>query len=283
MPQIRYTMGLKTAPKPIMSAKVPATQAGVSAKTLVSAKGFAPPGALVPPSAAPGAAAAPPGALVPPPDAAYEQTVAGLARQRDTTLAGLEQQRAGGLLQYGYKADPVTGAVTFDTTNTYGQAALLKRNYDQARTGNVNQFAARGGLYSGALQGVQDESYFKQGGAEDSLQKQLGAFLARNTQAKGTALSNWELGMGDAMGGRLDRIAANPLYDPVVADGTPDPAAAQAAMAKLGSAAPKVGGNAAQPKTATKKPAAKKVRIVMGPKTQSRPKPTPGPSRGKRR
>lgn len=176
---------------------------------------------VAPPAAAPAAAL--------PPDASYEATIAGLASRRDSTVAGLGQQRQQGLLDYGY-TEGAPGQIAFDPTNPYSQAAILKRNYDQARAGNTNSYAARGQLYSGALQNAQDESQFRQGQASDSLQKGLLAFLANNTQAQFGAGSDYNLGAGQALGDAIGRAPGNPAYNPVLS-AAPTPAAATKATA----------------------------------------------------
>lgn len=173
---------------------------------------------------APTAAAAPPVAP-PPPDASYEATLAGLASRRDSTIASLGQQRQQGLLSYGYTEDPA-GAIAFDPTNPYSQAAILKRNYDQSRAGNTIGFAARGQQYSGALQNAQDYSNSQQNQASDALQKQLGAFLARNTQQRTGAGVDFELGAGQAQGDALLRAPSNPAYSTVTATAASPPATA---------------------------------------------------------
>lgn len=173
---------------------------------------------------APKAPAAPAAATRPttlPPDATYEATVGGLTRQRDVNMAGLEQQRQQGLLNYGYTQD-AGGGIAFDATNPYSQAALLKRHYDQARTGNTTSYAARGQLYSGALQNAQAETNFGESQGSDALQKQLMAFLASNLQSKTQAGVDYDTGYAQAGAARIDRAPDNPLYAPV----TSAPAAA---------------------------------------------------------
>jgi hypothetical protein len=174
------------------------------------------------PAVAPRPATAPatPGPSALPPDAAYEQTLGNLAQRRDSTIAGLGQQRQQGLLSYGY-TESAPGQLAFDPTNPYSQAAMLKRNYDQARTGNTNSYAARGQLYSGALQNAQDESQFREGQASDALQKGLLAFLANNTQDRFTAGSDYNLGAGQALGDAIGRAPSNPAYNPVTSAAAP--------------------------------------------------------------
>ncbi len=224
---VRYTMSRKVT-GPVMGAKV---QQPVSGMTM-DAKRLAPPAAarIPAPPAAPAGALAP--SVTPPPDPAYDQTVAGLTRQRDTRLAALEAQRAQTFLTYGYKQDPVTGAISFDASNPYSQAAMYARQYDQARTGNTNSYAARGQLYAGSLQNAQNDAYFREGQAMDSTQKALQAALAANRADRDETLSGFELGLGDAMGGRIGRVGDNPLYSPVVPGAAAAASAAKAAATR---------------------------------------------------
>lgn len=138
----------------------------------------------------------------------------GLASQRDSTIAGLGQQRQQGLLQYGY-TEGAPGQIAFDPTNPYSQAAMLKRNYDQSRTGTTTNYAARGQLYAGSLQNAQDENNRGEAQSSDALQKQLLAFLTRNTQARFQAGSDYEMGAGQALSDSIGRAPTNPAYTPV--------------------------------------------------------------------
>jgi hypothetical protein len=139
-----------------------------------------------------------------PPDAAYEQQIGALGAQRDTTLAGLATQRQGGLLDYGYTQDQ-SGGLAFDPNNPYSRAAVLKRHYDESRRGTGTSLAAQGQLYSGAYQTAQDYGNQQELQSSDALQKQLLAFLGRNTAAGAQAGSAYETGVGAAGSDRLSR------------------------------------------------------------------------------
>lgn len=139
-----------------------------------------------------------------PPDASYDQQVAGLGRQRDTSLAGLASERQSGLLGYGYTQD-AGGGLAFDPTNPYSQAAVMKRHYDESRKGTGTNLAAQGQLYSGAYQTAQDYGNQQELQASDALQKQLLQFLGRNTAQAGAAGTAYELGVGQAGSDRLQR------------------------------------------------------------------------------
>lgn len=139
-----------------------------------------------------------------PPDASYDQSIGALTRQRDTSLAGLATQRQGGLLNYGYTQD-AGGNLAFDPTNPYSQAAILKRNYEQSRAGTGISLAAQGQLYSGAYQNAQDYSNQQELQGSDALQKQMLAFLSKNTADASAAGSQFEVGVGQAGSDRLAR------------------------------------------------------------------------------
>lgn len=160
------------------------------------------PARLAVPAAAPAARPYQPPAL--PPDAAYEQSVAALGSQRDVTLAGLASEKQQGLLDYGYTQDQ-SGGLAFDPNNPYSRAAVLKRHYDESRGSNTIGLAARGQLYSGALQNAQDYANRNELQSSDQLQKQLLAFLGRNTAAGAQAGSAYETGVGAAGSDRLQR------------------------------------------------------------------------------
>lgn len=154
------------------------------------------------------ASASDPAAGGPPVDPVYDNTIGTLQRTRDTTLAGLTGQRTRTLADYGYN-EGVGGSLTVNPNDPFSKAALLQRTYDQRRTGNTNSYAARGQLYSGALQNAQDAANFGQLRDSDQLQKALINFLAGNTGARNTAQTNYELGAGQALGDRIVRAANN--------------------------------------------------------------------------
>ena len=185
-----------------------APKASIGAAALPAALG---PQSVAAPAATPQVADVAVSPSVVPPDASYEASVAGLTQQRDQTLTALQQQRQQALLQYGYTQD-ATGSLAFDATNPFSQAALLKRNYDQAQSGNVNSYAARGQLYSGALQNAQNETGFQNQRQNDTLQKGLLAFLAKNTGDAASAGTNYDLGVGQAQGQALQNAQNNSLY-----------------------------------------------------------------------
>jgi hypothetical protein len=148
-----------------------------------------------------------------PPDASYDAALATLARQRDDQLTALTQARTSNLSDYGFKEGP-NGALAFDPNNPYSKAALLKKAYDTNRRSTGQSMASGGQLYSGAFQNAQDLVNRNQAQGEDSLQKSLIGFLARNTQGAVQARTGYETAAGQAYGDRLSRFQSNPLYDP---------------------------------------------------------------------
>lgn len=162
-----------------------------------------------------------------PVDPAYDAQVAGLARTRDDTLAGLGTQRTAALANYGYNAqyDPSGGVsgLTVDPSNPFSRAALLTRNYQQSKAGTTNSLASRGQLYSGAMQTAQNANDFGYLQGQDNLQKQLTALLA-DISSRGTqANTGYETGVSQAMSDRLSRAPDNPLYSPAPSVASPPP------------------------------------------------------------
>lgn len=145
------------------------------------------------------------------PDPTYDASVAQLTQQKDLTLAQLAAQKQQAYLNYGYTPG-ANGALQFDPSNVFSQAAILHRNAQQAHQGNTTGMAAQGQLYSGALQNAQTETDFKALQGEDRLQKGLGAFIANNTAQQAGALVNWQGGLGQAKAQSVADAASNPLY-----------------------------------------------------------------------
>lgn len=61
-----------------------------------------------------------------------------------------------------------------DVTNPFSRAALLKRSHQANERGNTNNYAARGQLYSGALQNAQDTEGFNYQGGQNALISDFG-------------------------------------------------------------------------------------------------------------
>lgn len=184
-------------------------------------------------SAATGSAS--PGPATLPLDPSYDATLAALTHSRDDSLAGLAQQQTSTLSNYGYGATfddqgNVTG-LTFDPSNPYSQAALLRKNYQQAKTGTANSMAARGQLYAGAsqqAQDIQDNSYLQR---EDALQKALTSALVGLAQRRRQVGTNFETQSAQAFGDRVARAAnsdtgESALASPAAPAGSPPAPAA---------------------------------------------------------
>ena len=132
--------------------------------------------------------------------------------EKQLALKNLEQQQAaiagrvqGLRLNYGYTDD----AHTIDPNNPFGQAQLLKRNYDQTRTGTENSYAARGQMTSGAYGRMQGQNLFNYQQRDDSLQKaydQARADLIAQATGVGNDYASASIG---AEGDALSRAIAN--------------------------------------------------------------------------
>ena len=176
-----------------------------------------------------------------PPDPRYENEIAGAARTRDTTIAGVGAARTQGLIDYGY-TEGAGGALNFDPNNSFSKAAQLKRNYDASRRSSGNTMAAGGGLYSGAYQSAQDVVNRGELGAQDELQTSLAQFLSGNTADRAAAGTRYQEAAGEAESDRVGRIEDNPLYEPTVGYGSPVAPAGRAARPAARPAAGKLGG-----------------------------------------
>lgn len=55
--------------------------------------------------------------------------------------------------------------------NPYSQANILQRNYDNTKRGTVNNYAAQGQLYSGALKNAQADNAYNYNVADDRLKR----------------------------------------------------------------------------------------------------------------
>lgn len=119
-----------------------------------------------------------------PSDAALEDQYAAYDKQATGVKSGYLAQSRDLLKDYGFQEG--SQAFTFgavDPNNPFSKAALLKQSLERAQRGNTNSYAARGQLYSGALQRSQDKSLgdFQQG--ENTLLNALRANLGQLGQA----------------------------------------------------------------------------------------------------
>ncbi len=202
---IKYSMGIKKPPKPVMSVKKPVSQPTMGAKTQT---GYTP-AAGVQGAAAPGAAPAGPPASTPLPiDPQYDASMGAAERARARALAQITAQRASLGSTYGMGVN-AQGGVFDDPSNPYSRAAVLKLIYDRRVQGNTNSMAARGQLYSGALQTEQNTAASDNSRQRDSLIRE---FLANNgnlTAQELAAQDAYTDATSAAGGDRLARAIAN--------------------------------------------------------------------------
>jgi hypothetical protein len=179
--------------------------------------------------------------LTPPPagaqlpvDPIYDQQVAGVNQGYGDALAGLNQQQLATLADYGYTATfddqgKVTG-LTYDPSNPFSRAALLRKHYQQAKTGTTNSLAAHGQLYSGAMVNAQDanDRGYLQG--ENTLQSGLTGRLTGFAQRRREAGTRHEQDLSQAGAERVGRARDQDTGDEAFA-GQPAATAAPARTA----------------------------------------------------
>ena len=127
-------------------------------------------GGYTPPSSAPAPAAPPPAPMygaASTHDAQYNAALGLAGLQRDNALASLAGNAERLRANYGYADD----LHNIDPNNPFGQAQLLKRNYDQTVKGTTNSYAARGQQTSGAFNRMQGNNLFNFQQRDDALQK----------------------------------------------------------------------------------------------------------------
>ena len=96
-----------------------------------------------------------------------------------------------------------------DPTDPFSRARLLQQMFQRQQRGNTNSFAARGQLYSGALQRAQNTSSLSYLQQQDSLRKQQSAILARIEQRRAALRSGAESDRLDESERAIDRAIAN--------------------------------------------------------------------------
>jgi hypothetical protein len=140
--------------------------------------------AAVPTPAPAGAAAA---TLPAPIDPSYGANVNAAQRNLTTTLQEDEAQRAQLGSTYGLGVDSA-GNVVDDHSNPYSRAAALQTAYDNSVRGTNNAMAARGQLYSGALQNAQNYNAHQNLMGRDALVREFrnaqSALLKRDLSAR---------------------------------------------------------------------------------------------------
>lgn len=142
-----------------------AYSAGKPGRALLSRPATTAPAAKPPPPAAP-----PPAPLANPTpiDPYYDAAVA--AAQRDYAVSQQQSQYQMGQLGsvYGLGVN-AQGGVYDDPSNPYSRAAAMQEAWSNQQRGNTTSMAARGQLYSGALQLAQDDSSRKYSAGRDAL------------------------------------------------------------------------------------------------------------------
>jgi hypothetical protein len=151
-------------------------------------------------------------------DAEYNQALGIAGLNRDQQLAAIAGQGERLRLNYGYLDD----AKTLDPNNPFGQAQLLKRNYDQTKSGTTSSYAARGQQTSGAYNRMQGSNLFNYQQGDDRLQKSYDdARASLINQAAGIAndYASSSIGAeGDALARALAARAGVPQQAPQSSD-----------------------------------------------------------------
>jgi hypothetical protein len=183
-------------------------------------------------------------------DTQYESDVSSINSARDQSLLQIAAQRSQLGSDYGYQQDQ-TGAVTVDPSNPFSRAALLERTYRQSQAGSTNSLAARGQLYSGALQNALGEGQYQHDVGSDALQRSFQSAAQALEAQRLQALTGATTGITDAQGRRLDRSLTNRPDDPGTTTG------AIAPLAPVPAATKPVASVKTQKATTVKKPKAK--------------------------
>lgn len=138
-------------------------------------------------------------------DAQWKATTDAAVFARDKALAAIAGNGDRLRLNYGYLDD----AGTLDPNNPFGQAQLLKRNYDQTRTGTENSYAARGQMTSGAYGRMQGQNLFNFQQRDDSLRKSYDQARADLTNQATQVGNEYQQSAIGAEGDALSRALAN--------------------------------------------------------------------------
>lgn len=141
------------------------------------------------------------------PDSTYTTQTQQNQNVRNNAYGAIAAQRISAGEEYGL--DPTTGAVNanVDVTNPYSRAALMNRTYSQQRAGNMNNYAARGQLISGAYAARMAEDTRNQNQDLAGLQRELAGRRADWLTGENTANADLAQGNinaeGDLMGRRM--------------------------------------------------------------------------------
>lgn len=149
-----------------------------------------------------------------PVDPSYDAATGNAQRNLALTQAGLAYQRQQLGSTYGLGINGA-GVVIDDPSNPYSRAAALQESYRRSQAGSTTSMAARGQLYSGALQNEQNENANVNSRQRDALIRQ---FLGENQglqQRELQAASDYQGALTQAGSDRIMRaLAARP--DPAV-------------------------------------------------------------------
>ncbi len=147
-----------------------------------------------------------------PTDPIYLNDIANAQRERDTTLAGLGQQRTATALEYGYTPtydeNGFVKALAIDPNDPYAKAAVMQKSYEDNLRNTKQSFASRGQLYSGALgvgQSINDQNYAQ---GSSNLQNSFINFIARNQGAINAANTGLTNASANALSGAVERASA---------------------------------------------------------------------------
>lgn len=130
------------------------------------------------------------------------------------TVAAIGMQQPIIQRSYGYNDD---GSV--DPNNPFSKAQLLQRSYQQTKTGTGNQYAARGQLYSGALQRQQNENQFNFQAQDAQLRGSYAQQLAELARMRADAQNSKNNSYNDAFTGWLMRQIEQRAAPPVDPNG----------------------------------------------------------------
>ncbi|WP_259314925.1 hypothetical protein [Capillimicrobium parvum] len=173
---------------------------------------------------------APPGEVVPF-DAALTAQLNGADLNYGNTLAALAAQEPIIQRSFGYQDD---GSI--DPNNPFSRAQLLQRAYQQTQRGTGNRYAARGQLYSGALQRAQSDNQFNYQAQDAMLRGSYAQQLAELAGLQADAANTRNNQRSDAYENWVMSQVANRNAPPV--DPSPAPAGGPSPEEPLGPASP---------------------------------------------
>lgn len=140
----------------------------------------------------------------------YESTVGQLNLEHNQDELASAQQEQQIEKEYGFN----------NNSDPFSRQTLLKQNYENARRGTGNNYAAAGQLYAGSLSNARDidRQGFEQG--YDALSKDYQSQLAALQQRRLDSQNDYNQGLLSAEAGRLESALAEPI-DPAEAAKAP--------------------------------------------------------------